>query len=126
MMKLSNKGQSLVLFVMLLPIIFMVIALVVQASYLSISKKNYDDNVREAVSYGLNHLDDADIQNKLIRLLDENIEGQKQVSVSNDKVRIKVSDKIDGMFSSIFKDMYSVEVTYIGYLDNGKKRIEKD
>lgn len=125
-MKLNNKGQSLVLFVMLLPIIFMIIALVVQASYLSISKKNYEDNVYEAVDYGLEHLDDADIQNKLVRLLDENIEGQKQISVSNGKVRIKVSGKIDGMFSSIFEEMYRIEVTYIGYLDDGKKRIEKD
>lgn len=125
-MKLNNKGQSLVLFVMLLPIIFMIIALVVQASYLSISKKNYEDNVYEAVDYGLEHLEDADIQDKLVRLLDENIEGQKQVSVSNGKVRIKVSSKIDGMFSSVFEEMYRIEVTYIGYLDDGKKRIEKD
>lgn len=125
-MKLNNKGQSLVLFVLLLPIIFMIIALVVQVSLLEISKKEYEDNVKEAVSYGLEHLDDSDVQNKLVRLLDENIEGQKQVSVSNGKVRIKVSGKIDGMFSSLFEDIYRIEITYIGYLDDGKKRIEKD
>lgn len=125
-MKLNNKGQSLVLFVLLLPIIFMVIALVVQLSLLEISKKTYDDSAKEAVSYGLEHIDDVDIQNKLIRLLDENVDGQKQVSVSNGKVRVKLSGKVDGMFSSIFEEMYKIEVTYIGYLEDGKKRIEKD
>lgn len=125
-MAVNNKGQSLVLFVLLLPLLLMIIAVVFEMGRMLLIKNEYKDAASDAISYSLYHLEDADVLSKTQRLLDANIEGNSEVQIENQTVTVHISDKIEGVFSFFAKDIYQIDLTYRGYNDNGKIKITEE
>ncbi|MBQ9011022.1 MAG: hypothetical protein IJ093_00020 [Bacilli bacterium] len=123
---MNNKGQSLVVFVLLLPLIIILIALITDLGSLSVTKKNYENQVKSAIEYGLKHLDDENLNQKLTNLLEINIQAKTNINIENEIITITVTDKYKSIFSKVLKNTYDINITYIGYIDNGKIRIEKD
>ena len=123
---MNNKGQSLVLFVLLLPLFLMIIAVVFEMGRMLLIKNEYKDAVADAINYGLKHLDDADVLSKTQRLLDVNIKGESKVQIENQTVSVHISDEIEGVFSFFAKDLYQIDLTYRGYNDNGKIKITEE
>ena len=66
---MNNKGQVLIIFVIMLPIFLMVLALVVDLGLLSIEKRKIDNNAYDAVEYYLKNND----KEKTIKLLENNL-----------------------------------------------------
>lgn len=141
MMKLNNKGQSLVLFIIMIPVMLGIMALVIDVGN-AMSLKNDIDNVLEYVlDYGLetgevfftnsdkeyfnedliNWKDDLEI------LINYNLKDSTNDIVLEDKVIIITSNKyVEGIFSNIFNiDGFKIESKYKGYLDSSKKVIKK-
>lgn len=123
---MNNKGQSLVLFVLLLPLFLMIIAVVFEMGRMLLIKNEYKDAADDAINYGLKHLDDADVLSKTQRLLDANIKGESKVQIENQTVSVHISDEIEGVFSFFAKGLYQIELTYRGYNDNGKIKITEE
>ena len=91
-----------------------------------ITKNKYENEIKDTIKYGLGHITDEDIVQKMHTLLNSNIEGDKDVSVENNIIRVHVISGKNSLFSSIFNNRYDIDLTYTGYNDNGKMKIIKN
>ena len=98
---MNNKGQSLVLFILLLPILLGIMALVIDCgnAYLV---KNHTEQVIELY---VELVDEKKITvNEMEMLLKENLEGQNiRVVVDKDNVNVESSIYLEGIFTKLFK-----------------------
>lgn len=120
---MNNKGQSLVLFVLLLPLLMMIIALVFEMGRMQLIKNEYKSASHEAINYALKHLDDTDVLSRTKRLLEANVSGNSEVMIDNQKVEIHVYTTVPGVFTFLISDAYQVDLTYVGYISDGKFKI---
>ena len=134
---LNNKGQSLVLFIIVLPILLLMLVLVIDIGRI-ISIKQELNNINEIVlDYGIDYLTDnidnsensiSNIENKLIEIikLNKNDIDNIDVRIENNKIYVNLNEKIDGVISSIIGiSIFDINSSYVGYMDNDKKRIER-
>ena len=158
---LNNRGQSLVLFVITLPVLLIVLVLVIDIGRV-ISLKQELNSISELVlDYGLDYLNDVgsdnsdgnidtdvnnindnvngdgfrnnnlssdNIDDKLIEMikLNKNDIDFIDVRIEDNKIYIELSDRVDGVISSIINiSMFDIESSYVGYIDNNEKRIER-
>ena len=56
MQYINNKGQTLVIFIIILPIILTIFTLVIDLGILYISKRNVENNVSNAIEYYLKNI----------------------------------------------------------------------
>ena len=145
MMRLNNKGQSLVTFILVLPILLGIIALVVDLGN-ALNKKSEIDNVIEFVlSYQLdNKIDivesvnsDIDAENEYLEvkteeesiklLLDYNLKtSDNKVTIEDKKITILSQTYVEGIFSNILNIKgFKIESEYKGYIKNQEQVIEK-
>ena len=105
----NNKGQVLVLFLLLLPIITLALAFIIDSS-LMFYNKNYLDNVNKDILTSLNKK--IDVSNEDIKLLyslnDEDIVID-EVKIENRSIYIKTHKDIKPIFGKIIgMDKYTV------------------
>lgn len=127
MWKLNNKGQSLVLFVVLMPIILLVFVLVYDVMNAVYEKNRLSNTSYMVIDYALDDLDGVN-ESDLVSLINKNVSGLSNIVVliDNDKVNVTLSKDIKGVFGSIFDfDLITARSEYVGYMDNGNKKIEK-
>ena len=126
MQKLNNHGQTLVIFVLILPLLFMIIGVIVEMSNITLTRQKYESATIETIEYGLDHLDNEDVKAKMNKMLEANIKGTKEITIDNQKITIRVTDKMDGSFKKLFKDAYKIDIKYTGFIENDTKKIEKN
>lgn len=128
MKRLNNKGQTLVLFVMLLPIMLLLMILVFDIGKLIYSKQELNHISSMIVTYGMEHYDEDDIENELVELVLLNCDDVRNVSVnvSDEEVLVDIERVGDSIFGNIINiDMFEVRSSYIGNVtDNKIKRIK--
>ena len=76
MIRLNNKGQSLVMFICLLPILLLIVLAIVDVSRMVIEKNKLNNINYIAISYYSSHKEDDDVTERIISLVkrnDENI-----------------------------------------------------
>jgi len=86
---MNNKGQSLVVFVLVLPLIILIIAGIMEVGRLYLTKTEYENNIIETINFGLDNLDKDNVKEKMMTLLDENISGTKNIQITNIAFYIK-------------------------------------
>lgn len=141
MKRLDNKGQSLVLFIVMIPVMLGIMALVVDMGN-AMSKKNEIDNVIEFVlDYGIEtgevfflNEDKEYFNEELINWKDEleillnyNLKACDNEIILKDKTII-VSSKtyVEGIFSNVLNIKgFPIESEYKGYIENGEQVIKK-
>ena len=65
---MNNKGQTLVMFIIFLPVILILVALLINYSFISNLKLKLENNIKSAISYGLNlKIEDANITNDEVK-----------------------------------------------------------
>lgn len=107
---MNNKGQVLVIFVILLPIFLMILALVIDLGLLSIEKRKISNNTYDAVEYYLEGND----KEKTIKLLEDNLDDiDIKINETNDYVEIIVTKEYKSLYTIISNDQ-EVNVTYKG------------
>lgn len=127
MMKLNNKGQSLVLFIVIIPIILLFFVLVYDIGTAIYEKNRLSNTSYMVIDYALDNIDKVD-ENDLISLITKNTNNLSNISVLIDdgKVNIKLTKKIKGVFGSAFNfDLIEAKSEYVGYILNGNKKIDK-
>ncbi len=123
---MTNKGQSLVVFVLLMPIIFILITIVWELGNLSIIQSKYENEIKDVITYGLNHQDDPNINQKLNELLDSNLDGIKTVTNEENIIKINVKKEYNSIYKILFKGKFNIDITYVGYKENEKVIIKKE
>ncbi len=121
---MNNKGQSLVMFVLLLPIILVLVAGVIDLGNYSVTKGKYENEIKSTIKYGLNHPDVS--TSDLEKLLNSNLTGVKEVTKNDNQIRISVTSKVNSLFSNVIKLNYDINLTYTGYKENDKVIINKE
>ena len=129
MKRLNNKGQSLVLFVIFLPIILMIIVLVYDIGNALYEKESIDNTNYMVIEYGLDNISLID-ENDLISLIEKNTSGLDKIDVlvDNEKkvVTIKLSKKVKGIMGGTFGfDIMDIKSSYVGKYSDDKKIIER-
>ena len=125
---MNKRGQVLVAFVLLLPIMFMLIGLVIDCGYLYIEKRNIDNNVKDALEYGLKHIDSNNIEDKMKKQLSLNIKEIEKldVSISDKIIEIELEKSKKSIFTLVFsKHKYQISSHYKGYIKEEKIVIRK-
>lgn len=125
---LNNKGQSLVLFVIVLPIFIFLLILVIDVGKIIILKQELNNISELVLDYGLDNFDNENIEDELINLIKLNKEDIDKIDVyiDDNKMYIKLNEKSNGIFSS-FVDLsiFNVNSFYVGSIVDDEKRIER-
>lgn len=130
-MKLNNKGQTLVMFIILLPILLMVFALIIDLGLLGIEKRKIENEVKSTITYGLKNIEEKDLELKLKKLLIKNIDDLEdkniniKIKIINNYISITVNKKYKPVFN-IIKNNYDITVTYKGNISNDRISIIKE
>ena len=119
---MNNKGQALIMFVLLLPVIILLMAVVIDIGNFLVIKNEYTNEVKDTIRHALKNDLDKD---KIQALLDNNISGDKEIILENSTLKIKVIKQVDSIFS-IIDFNYEINISYIGYIEEDKIIIKKE
>ena len=125
---MNNRGQVLVVFIILLPIIIGLGALLIDMGFNRYQVNKLNNLNQMVVSYGLDNIEDDNVYNKMISLMLDNDSKIKEykLEIKNKKISLTINKTIDSILGKLLKiDNYYLESKYIGYINAGKKIIEK-
>lgn len=123
---MGNKGQTLVIFVLILPILLLLFALIWKVGNLGFTINKYETEIKDTIEYGLNHLDDENLEKVLTNLLKANLDGDINVDINNEVIKVNVKQKYDALFNNLLNNRFDIDLTYNGYIENNKFIIQKE
>lgn len=129
MNRLNNKGQTLILFIILIPVTIMLMALIVDSSYLYIKKAKLENTTANIIENLYLKKEDENVIALVEELYNKNdIQTKKlKVDIQNDYFKISNEYKIDSIFGSIIGlKKYDVKVSLKGYYENDKVKVIKE
>lgn len=124
MIRLNNKGQSLVMFICLLPILLLIVLAIVDVSRMVIEKNKLNNINNIAISYYSSHKEDDDVTERIISLVKRNDEDIINVRINKDKNTIYLDKKIDSTMGKIIGISEYEIVSEYSFADDGIKRVK--
>jgi len=127
MFKLNNKGQSLVMFIIIIPIFLLVFTLVYDVGSAIYEKNRLSNTSYMVVDYGLDNINSVS-EVKLIELLQKNINNLNYISVviEDNRIEIILSKEIKGIIGKMFGfNLIEANSHYEGIIMNNNKKIER-
>ena len=122
---MNNKGQSLVTFILLLPLLFLLLAIIFDLGMMQITKQKYENEIKSTIKYGLKHAEEENIKDKMINMLETNTKGNKYIEINGPKITVSIQSKQSSIFPNIIKKDYDIDITYTGHKENENLIIEK-
>ena len=110
---MNNKGQTLIVFVILLPILLMIMSIIIDFGMLYIEKRNISNNLEDAITYYLNNIDDSNVRSDTINCLNKNIDNIR-LNVNEDENYIIFNIKKERKSYSIIKLNTEIDITCKG------------
>ena len=127
MFKLNNKGQSLVMFVVMIPIVLLVLTLVYDVGIAIYEKNRLSNTSYMVIEYGLDNINNVS-ESELIELALKNTNNLNYISVviKDNVIDIKLSKNIKGIIGKMFGfNLIEANSEYKGIIINGNKKIER-
>lgn len=124
----NEKGQTLVSFALILPILVMLFALVIDTGYTYLEEKQLKDGVLIGLKYGMKHHEE-DVKNQVRELIVENVDDISILNIYMEENQIKIQAKKPkkNIFTSMFlNDSSELEVIYTAYLNEDEWKIVKE
>ena len=119
---MNNKGQSLVLFIVVLPITLMILVLVYDVGRMSLLK-NELNNINYMVIDSI--LSDKNVTDDDIR--DLIIKNKSDIQHDDDKLHITLIAQGDSILPVLNNlKIYRIKSSYVGYVEDDKHVIERD
>lgn len=126
---LNNRGQSLVSFVLVIPIFLFIFILAVDVGNMYLTRRMLDNVNYIAVNYAIDHIDDESLPEKVSMIIDSN-DNKIEINdflIKNNKVYINTSKKYNGIFIGLIENkMNTIKSSYVGYFLDGKNIIERN
>lgn len=121
MKNLNNKGQVLVLFVIILPILLLLILAVIEVGNINLEKAKTKNTIKEIIETNLKNYDE-NTNSRINTLIETNIDDIKTKSVftSEDEIRIILIQK-----NSILGRQIEIKYKYKGLKENEKITISE-
>lgn len=114
---MNKHGQTLILFVILIPIILMLLAIVVDVGLVMSEKIKLEEVTKNAIQDAFN--DDE----KILEVLNKNKIGTDEIKISreNEKLKIEIKKEIKSIFGSIIGiKKYDIKVSLVSLIENDK------
>jgi len=114
MIKLNNRGQALISFVLLIPLLLMVIGFVCDIGQMYFEKEKLSSINESSISYFKeNEINEENINkvSSLIKKNDNNIENIEIIAITNG-VKIILNKKVDSIFGNFFDLSYDIYSEY--------------
>lgn len=128
MMKLNNKGQTLVMFIVIIPILISIMVLVIDLGSAFAKKQELNNVNKLVIEYGLDNLDQENLESDLTSYITMNAKdlSNVKVTVENNTINVTTKAYIDGIISKALNiDGFEIVSEYHGYLSGEEKRIER-
>ena len=121
---LNNKGQSLVLFVLIIPILIGMMVLVIDVGNAMVIKNKMNGVIEMVIDAAI---DGEYNQDEITKLIDYNLEEfYNTVKIKDELIEVESCTYVEGVISKVFGfDGFRVVSKYRGYKENNKKVIEK-
>ena len=119
---MNKKGQSLIVFVMILPLIIFFIAFFIDSSLMILEKNRIKEIVKDNLKVALN--EEVKEKDKIKEVIENNKDINVNVIVNENEIIIEASSKKKSIFGNIFDLSNSKQkIKYCGNIEN--KTIEK-
>lgn len=129
MNRLSNKGQSLAIFIVFIPLFIMMGTFIVDMAYARYNANRLNETNKMIVRYGLKHIEENPFDDMvhLIYQNDSEIDNYDiKIDVLNKTVSVSIDKASRGFFGSLIgKDIYKEKSSYIGYIKDEKIIIDE-
>lgn len=124
-MSLNRKGQSLVMFVLVIPIIILVLVSIFDVGNALYEKNRLSNTNYLAVNYALDNIGSISVDDVIDYVLNntDNISSY-DVVLDDDRVEIEINKEIHGLISENI-NLINVKSRYIGTIRDNKKNIER-
>ena len=124
-MKLDHKGQTLVTFALILPLLVMLFALVIDTGYTYLEDKKLKDSVLIGLKYGMKHYEE-DPKTEIRDIITENVDGLSMLNIYTEGNQIKIqAHKPKKRIFFNFNTSSELVVIYTAYQDAGTWKIVK-
>lgn len=123
---MNNKGQTLVLFLFLLPIVFLIFMALYQVGTIDLEKRQIESAVKEAVEYGIDHWSEEEVENKMIRMVEDNFSKITQDNIEIDLDTGSIRMTVTKNYNVLFLKKQTIRVSYVGTNIDGKVQVVKE
>lgn len=127
---MNNKGQTLVLFVLLLPLLLLFSMIVLEVGNILITRRQIDGEIRQALKYGLtlDNNTNNEVRNKMQKMLVKNLDDdiQVEIKVATLDIHVKVVKEYKSLFSNVINYDYAIKRSFRGYINNDRIMIERE
>ena len=97
---MNNKGQSLILFVLLIPVIFLILMMIYDIGSMVLLKNELNDINYMVMDYGVRHMEDENIVDTLHDLVIKNKhDANVTIQIDDNKLYVDISDNINNRLS---------------------------
>lgn len=124
----SNRGQVLVVFVLLLPFILLFLTLVIDYGNSYLKKREISNRVKLIIKERFNYTDNTDLESRLENLVLKNIDNitDYKIHITNEFVSISITTEVKRLFPIIVTDDQEIKVSYRGYQSNDRIILERE
>ncbi len=127
---MDRKGQILVGFLLLLPLLLILFAFVIDIGFMKVEERKLENTVKEAITYGLKQESpEEEVQQQVETMIRKNIDNIEFLDtvVTNGNIQVHLSTRQKNVFGIILNQrMYKIEKRYQGYLENETIKIIKE
>jgi len=124
----NNKGQTLVLFVVILPVLLLLLVLIIDVGKMILLNLELNNISEIVLDYGIDNLDKENIRDELINLVKLNKSDIDEIDIEivDNKIYLELEASGEGLFSGLINaTLFTVDTNYVGYIDEDGKRIER-
>ncbi len=125
-MQLNHRGQTLVLFVLLLPVLLLVLGFLIDIGHLHIEKRKVDHAITNALEYVMEHRESSTLETDIYKLLVLNLKTieNAEIHITEDQITISVTKTVNSIFPFLYQEKDTVITMKKSILEN--KRIIKE
>lgn len=125
---LNNKGQSLILFVLIIPVFLLLFVLVIDVGNMISIRRELDNINHITIDYGLSNIKDINNDKliEIIKLNDDNVDIEN-IKIEEDKIEINITKEYDGYFLGLLRiKSFTIKSSYKGEIKDYQKIIERN
>lgn len=121
---MNKRGQTLIIFVMLIPIILTMAALVIDVGLLYYKKNEYVGIVQDSIK---EYFKDEDILSAKKTLILNGVSlDDTEISVADNEITITLDTKVDSIFGKVIRiNEYEIKVSRVGTKERDRVIIKK-
>jgi len=122
---MNNRGQTLVLFLFLFPVLFLLFMAVYQIGTIELEKRKMEEVVGTTVQYGIDHWGEEEIESKMIEMFQSSFSvppENMKIVIEPGNVRMMVTKE----YNILFFKKQTINVSYVGTNIDGKVQVVKE